>query len=84
MTKKVVKKTVADPAPKKVAAKKAPKAAPTADNGQDWAKAEKNLINAIKRRSEDGHYYNTVVVPLKEQFEAGGLNPNLYEALINL
>lgn len=55
-----------------------------AENGQDWAKAEKNLINAIKRKEEDGHYYNTVVVPLKEQFEAGGLNPNLYEALINL
>lgn len=84
MKNKEVKKSGADLAPKKVAAKKAAKAAPTAENGQDWATAENNLINAIKRKENDGHYYNTVVVPLKEQFEAGGLNPNLYEALINL
>lgn len=77
MAKKVVK-------PKAKATKTVAAVTPAAENGQDWATAENNLINAIKRKEEDGHYYNTVVVPLKEQFEAGGLNPNLYEALINL
>lgn len=73
-------------APKKVAPKKVAKvAAPKKEAlSEDWDLAEKKLIKAISLRAKDGHHYNTVVAPLKEQFDAGGRNPQLYYGLINL
>lgn len=74
-------------APKKVAPKKtAPKkeAKKVEAPKEDWDLAETKLNKAISLRAKDGHHYNTVVAPLKEQFDAGGRNPQLYNALINL
>jgi hypothetical protein len=83
MANKVAKKA----APKKVAAKKEVSVKAenkSEDQKQNWALAEEKLNEAISRKGKDGHYYNTVVAPLEEKFNAGGLNDHLYEAIMQL
>lgn len=53
-------------------------------DSMNWTEAEKKLKAAIKRREEDGHYYNSVVKPLEEVFNAGGRNEQLYIGLMKL
>lgn len=53
-------------------------------NMLDWDLAEQKLNAAVAKREEDGHYYNTVVAPLVETFNAGGLNSALYLAMMAL
>lgn len=53
-------------------------------DSKNWVEAEKKLKAAIKRKDEDGHFYNSVVKPLEEVFNAGGRNEQLYIGMMNL